>query len=274
MSMKGKISDALLYLVAFVMIQLLVTYAVYFCWAWAGGQPSKEILSSMANGTMPMTAIQTIVIQTVFSVIVLVVFLALRWSRVSRSYLKSKPVGVLFWSAIAALGTIIPSEVFLELVSLPDLSSEVLREVMTTRGGYLAVCIFAPLVEELVFRGAILRVLLDGMRHHWGAIVVSALIFAVVHVNPAQMPHAFCIGLLIGWMYYRTRSVIPGIMLHWVNNTVAYAVCVIYPQYQDARVIDLMGGSYLKVGLAVVFSLMIFLPAVAQLHQRLRRADE
>ena len=70
--------------------------------------------------------------------------------------------------------------------------------VMRNPWGYLAVGLLAPLVEEIVFRGAILKSLLSAFRSHWAAIVVSSLLFAFVHGNPAQMPHAFLVGIQIG----------------------------------------------------------------------------
>ena len=85
------------------------------------------------------------------------------------------------------------------------------------------------------------------------------------------MPHAFCLGLLLGWMYYRTRSVVPGIMLHWVNNTLAYAVYNIFPQYADAKITDMLGSPQ-RVAMAVVFSLCILIPAILQLHLRMKKA--
>ena len=124
-----------------------------------------------------------------------------------------------------------------------------------------------------MFRGAILRALLQGTSRHWVAIVMSALLFALIHMNPAQMPHAFCLGLLLGWMYYRTRSIIPGIMVHWVNNTVAYALYNIIPNANDMRIIDLYNGDYVRVALSVGFSLLILVPAIFQLHQRMKKAD-
>lgn len=287
-----KFLDAILYLIVFVVIQIFVTYAV--CAVWAAAEGVGDSLRSLINGK-GMTTAQTIVVQVVSSIITLVLFLALRWCRVSRAYLRSKPYGVLFWAGVAVLGTVIPSEVFLELVPLPDLTNGTLADILGSRWGYLAVCIFAPLVEEVVFRGAILRVLLEGSKgarttlqqeegaslplkegasRHWVPIAISAVLFALVHGNPAQMPHAFCIGLLLGWMFYRTGSIIPGIMLHWVNNTLSYVVYNVFPQYQDAKVVDLFGGNYLKVSLAVVFSLFIFLPAIYQLHLRMKKAEE
>ena len=143
---------------------------------------------------------------------------------------------------------------------------------MGSRWGFLSICILAPLVEELVFRGAILRALLQGMNSHWVAIVISALLFALVHMNPAQMPHAFCLGLLLGWLYYRTHSIIPGIMVHWVNNTLAYTVYNIFPNANDIKVVDLFGGDYIRVALSVVFSFLILIPAIYQLHLRMKRA--
>ena len=273
--MRKRFWDALLYVFIFVLVQLLVTYAVLIIWMMAEGKGMGDALQSLNGELLALNAPKMIVIQTVFSLILLVLFLSMRWCRVSRSYLRSKPVGVLFWAAIAALGTLIPSELFLEMVKLPDLNSDLLASMMKNRWGYLAICIFAPLVEELVFRGAVLRALLDAVSHHWTAIFLSDVLFALVHLNPAQMPHAFCLGLLLGWMYYRTGSVIPGIAVHWVNNTVAYAVVNIYPQSVDMGLTYMLGGDKIRMLLAVVFSICsIFMPAVFQLHLRMKRAGQ
>ncbi|MBO4659178.1 MAG: CPBP family intramembrane metalloprotease [Prevotella sp.] len=269
--MKNRIIDAFLYLFVFMVIQFVVNYAVIFGWLLAEGKSFNEIGQGFADGTLQITAPMLIVSSAIYSIITLIIFLWKKWSVVSGNYLRTRPTGVLLWAAVAALGTVIPSEVFLELVPLPDVNSDILGEVMGSRWGYLCICIFAPLVEEVVFRGAILRALLQGMNSHWAAIAVSAFLFALVHLNPAQMPHAFCLGLLLGWMYYRTGSIIPGIMVHWVNNTLAYAVYNIFPNAEDIKIVDLFGGDYTRVALSVVFSLLIFIPAIYQLHVRMKR---
>ncbi len=270
--MKNKVINAFLYLFIFLVIQFVATYIVLFGWLMAEGKSLSEIGKGFADGTLQISAEKYIVISAVYSIITLVIFLWLKWSVVSANYIRTRPAGVLFWAAIAAIGTIIPSEVFLELVPLPDLNSKMIGEVMSSRWGYLSICILAPLVEELVFRGAILRSLLKGISNHWAAIVVSAILFALVHMNPAQMPHAFCLGLLLGWMYYRTHSIIPGIMVHWVNNTIAYAAFNIIPNASDVRLIDLYNGDYVRITLSVVISLCcILMPALYQLHRRMKR---
>ena len=71
----------------------------------------------------------------------------------------------------------------------------------------------APLVEELLFRGAIQGYMLrEGMKP-LNAILIASAIFGTVHMNPIQVPFAFAIGLIFGWLYYSTGSVIPGTTL-------------------------------------------------------------
>lgn len=262
--------QAFKYLVVFIAIQFVMEFVVMLVWQLVGGVGLGDAMTSIFRGSQPISAPMMIVIQAAFSIVALVVFLWRRWCVVSNHYLKTWPWAVFLWSAIAALGTLVPSELFQELVPIKDFNSEILGEMMSSRWGYLAVCIFAPLVEELVFRGAILRSLLGSFPHHWTAILISALLFSLVHLNPAQMPHAFCLGVLLGWMYYRTRSVLPGIIVHWVNNTVAYAMFNILPNAEDFRLIDLWGGSRLHIGMAVVFSLLILIPAIVQLNLNMK----
>jgi membrane protease YdiL (CAAX protease family) len=87
------------------------------------------------------------------------------------------------------------------------------------------------------------------------------------------MPHAFAVGLLLGWMYWRTGSILPGVAYHWANNSVAYVLYNLYPD-PDMKLTDLFKGSHLHVMMALGFSLLIVLPALYQLHLWMRRADE
>ncbi len=87
-------------------------------------------------------------------------------------------------------------------------------------GPALAV-IIAPLTEEVIFRGLILRGLL-GRWKPWTAITVSAALFALMHFNPAQTPVALGLGLLLGWIYVRTRSLGLCMLGHAVNNSASF----------------------------------------------------
>ena len=140
---------------------------------------------------------------------------------------------------------------------------------MSAKGGYFVICLLVPLVEELVFRGAVLRALLSWKPEaRWGMIAVSALLFSIAHMNPAQMPHAFLVGLLLGSMY---SSIVPGVAFHWANNTISYFLFKLYPN-TDTKLVDVLGSPQ-HVALAVCFSLFILLPALYQLHLWMRKAQ-
>lgn len=267
---RNPIVSVVLYVIVFILIQFVVTYAVFFIWNLAEGRRFEDVSQTFASGGMHFSLKMTIVAQAAYSLLTMAVFLGAKWCEVSRTYLRSRPWTVLLWAAIAALGTLIPSEVFEGLVPLPDWGDGTMLQLLGSRWGFLVICILAPLVEELVFRGAILKALLQGCQSHWLAIVISALIFAIVHANPIQMPHAFLMGLLLGWMYYRTRSVIPGILVHWVNNTVAY---VVY-NLGYTNLTDIWGTNTTSITLAVVFSVLIFIPAIFQLNLRMKSSEK
>ena len=252
---------AIVYTLAFAAIQILVPYLIQ---TFLGVLTSKE--STSVNAT------QMIISLAASSFAIIALFLYLHWAEVSRSYVRSRPWDSLFWCAIAASGVIIPSSFLQEqMPELPNIVEQEFDMILRDRWGYFAVGLLAPVCEELVFRGAILRALLGSISRHWLAIAISALLFALIHANPAQMPHAFLVGLLLGWLYYRTSSIVPGIVYHWVNNSVAYVVYNLYPIPQ-IKLIDLFGSQRTVVA-AVLFSLLILLPALYQLNLRLRKAQ-
>ena len=82
---------------------------------------------------------------------------------------------------------------------------------------FLTVAIFAPIFEEWLCRGMVLRGLLTKMKPVW-AIVISALFFALIHANPWQALNAFMIGLVMGYVYYKTGSLLLTMIIHFVNN--------------------------------------------------------
>ncbi len=107
---------------------------------------------------------------------------------------------------------------FSELAGLPDNMKDVFEQMMDNPLGIISIVVMAPLVEELLFRGAIQGYLMRKWNMPYLGIVISSLIFGVVHGNPAQIPFAFVVGMSLGWMYYLTGSLIPGILMHFINN--------------------------------------------------------
>ncbi|WP_053957336.1 CPBP family intramembrane glutamic endopeptidase [Inediibacterium massiliense] len=85
----------------------------------------------------------------------------------------------------------------------------------------IRVAFVAPIVEELLFRGIILK----GFTKHYSikkSIMVSALLFGLMHMNPWQFLGAFIWGIVAGWWFIKTRSIIPCILGHALNNSLSF----------------------------------------------------
>ena len=227
----------------------------------------------LGRAAWSMNTTELLISQGLFSVICIAMFLVLRWAPVSPRYWGTRPFSVIIWCVIAAIGTLAPSmwlQSFFDF--LTDINGENLLDIMKQRWGYVVVGILTPWAEEVVFRGAILHTLLQSKRGmgRWTAITISAILFAIAHMNPAQMPHAFLIGLLLGWLYERSHSLIPCVVLHCSNNTIAYLMTAAYPA-PDITLQQILGGSAQAEWMSVGFSLLILIPALYQLSLRLRR---
>ena len=224
--------NACIYVVVFLAIQAMAGFIVQGLWTLISGESVTPNATSIILTTL------------LFSLAVMAVFLLAKWSEVSRHWIRKRPWVTLAWCVVAALGAIIPSVWLQEhMPELPNIAEDTFDMIMKDRWGYLSIGLLAPLA--------------------------SAVFFAVAHLNPAQLPHAFLVGLLLGWMYYRTDSIVPCVVYHWVNNTVAYVMYNLYPN-ADLTLVDLFGSERTAL-MAVGFSLCLLLPALFQLNMRLEK---
>lgn len=121
----------------------------------------------------------------------------------------------------------------------------------------LTVSVFAPLCEEWLCRGEVLRGLLhhkrqDGstMKPVW-AIVISSAFFAFIHLNPWQAIPAFILGCLFGYVYYKTGCLWLTMLMHCVNNTMAVIITHIDSLSEYDSWVDLLGPNRYAVGFAL-----------------------
>ncbi len=97
----------------------------------------------------------------------------------------------------------------------------------------LNTAIFAPIFEEWLCRGTVLRGLLKKVKPVW-AIIISAAFFGLIHGNIWQAIPAFFIGCALGWVYYKTGSLKLTMLMHCVNNT----FCVIMSRIPGIEATD------------------------------------
>lgn len=91
----------------------------------------------------------------------------------------------------------------------------------------IMVAILAPIFEEILFRGIILKAMLNKGVSPKKAIVFSSLIFGAVHGYPWQFLGAFLLGLVLGLVYWKTKSLLMSMLLHSFNNFIA-AMLIIF----------------------------------------------
>ncbi len=77
--------------------------------------------------------------------------------------------------------------------------------------------IFAPIFEEWLCRGMVLRGLMQKVHPAW-AMIISSVFFAFIHLNPWQAIPAFVLGMLFAYVYYMTGSLKLTMLMHAVNN--------------------------------------------------------
>jgi sodium transport system permease protein len=98
---------------------------------------------------------------------------------------------------------------------------------------FLVYAFMASFCEELAFRGFILT----GLRrrfHPWTAILISSFLFALYHMNVFQALPAFVLGVVLGILTVRCGSILPSMLLHFLNNAAVMAVALL-PQWETSE---------------------------------------
>ncbi len=82
--------------------------------------------------------------------------------------------------------------------------------------------VLPALLEEMVFRGYILRILRS--YGDWFAVAVSTCLFGLMHGNIEQVPFALIVGFALGWLYVMTDNIWVPVAMHFANNALSYVI--------------------------------------------------
>lgn len=238
------------YLVVFILIQMTIFFVI------------QSIIKT--DITYNLTAL--IIATAISNIITLFIFTKFHWVLFQQFAHNINSVKTLLWIIIMALSTQMPSMWMIEHLNaaMPDNVTNVLTTLLSNGWGVIVVALLTPIVEEFVFRGAILRKLQQAFHQQspWIAIAISALLFGLVHGNMAQMPHAFLLGLLLGWLYVRTNSLIPSILFHITINSSTIILNYTLPNAETSKLIDTFGGNALLLWSSLSLSLIIFVISI------------
>lgn len=134
-----------------------------------------------------------------------------------------------FFGILAAVGVCMAANIAVNIIltffesvgvpepQMPDYLQPTLPSLL------LNIFVFAvlpALMEELVFRGYVLRALRP--YGDWFAVVISSLMFSLMHGNIAQIPFALIVGIALGWLYVMTDNIWLPVSVHFANNAFSY----------------------------------------------------
>ncbi len=122
----------------------------------------------------------------------------------------------------------------------------------------ISVAVVPSFSEEILFRGAILSSLRkygDGF-----AVMVSAFFFGLFHGNFVQFPFAMIVGLVQGWAFVYTNSLLPAILIHFFNNGFS-VICDVIATNSDKLNIDSIVMDYVTYGLVILLAVIAIISA-------------
>ncbi len=148
-----------------------------------------------------------------------------------------------------------------DLIPMPDFFYKMFLELMSDRSWttFVMMVVAAPLLEEILFRG----IFLDGFLKNYSArksIFWSSLFFAVAHMNPWQFIVAFVLGLLIGYVYLKTRSLLPCIFIHFIANLAGYSLRFLFDVDENkiTTTREMVGSNLLYFSILVLCAIIAY----------------
>lgn len=179
-----------------------------------------------------------------------------------------------FWAGGAAIGLfagllnffalVVPLQVFSQklapkwLLELVDNSflfkQQTPLELALVIGG---VCLAAPFCEEFCFRGMMQR----GAERAFGpvrALIVTSVVFSAFHMDPVGFLARVELGLLFGWLFWRSGSVWPGIFAHLANNTISVVLYFLSKGQDDDEMPWWIPPLFMLVGVPLLYALLHF----------------
>ena len=165
----------------------------------------------------------------------------------------------------------------IELVPMTDFFREMIREMVLEMASdqgllmFIALVIAAPILEELIFRG----IMLDGLLRIYSptkAVIVSSLLFGLIHLNPAQFVGGALVGGFMGWVYVHTRSVLATILIHAAFNLTAFteSYFIDVEEAIDMSYAEVLGG-WTNYVLVVLGSIVVTLGCVFLLDKEFKK---
>jgi membrane protease YdiL (CAAX protease family) len=216
--------------------------SILLCFLFLGIQVGLGILIGLFNIIFNLSDISLVsgVLTALTSIISFGIVLLIGFKKTKRKFnevFKFNRVPTFLWFAIIIfmIGFVIVTSETDNLLNyimpMPDIFRNLFETLMAKQIFIIAIIlvgIIPAFAEELFFRGLIL----DGLKNNYSkrkAILISAFLFGIIHLNPWQFYGGFIIGLISAWICIETNSILLSIYIHFFNN-VLYTITVRYKE--------------------------------------------
>ena len=163
--------------------------------------------------------------------------------RLRMSLFRSIAFKPLLQSTALVFTSMLALNIFVQWLPLENVLENQFEGLTHTFLGALTISLLAPVLEEVMFRGAIL------------AMAIAALVFGVYHMNPVQVVYASMFGFILGWMYYRTGSLMSVIVGHVLNNSIATLTMLMFGTATESEMME----EILPHGAVIASQVMMFI---------------
>ncbi len=198
----------------------------------------------------------------------------MQWPSNTKKWVLMVVLGIAIYPVIgllAYLNELIPMSE--SLVAMEDSAGELTMAIVKSDSigvllwNLVVVAVLPAVGEELVFRGIIQQELERQYSKPWLAIVLSALVFSTLHMQFAGFIPRFALGVLLGYVFYRTRNIWVPIILHFTNNAFAL-ILVFIAQPQEASLAEFEAFEFdaLTIGSLLVGTIVAVLVMRHYLH--------
>lgn len=213
------------------------------------------VLCKLAGADCPIITVMTIAYIYFMITGVLVCWKALKVMEIPATFKASKmSVGWVLMALVAAFSGAFAGDLLVEITNMPNFIEDTMMEQLSySFWGILTVAIVGPIAEELVFREGVCGYLARNGAKPWKAIWVSAVLFGIIHMNPAQVVVAMIIGFILGVIYIKTGNVVLTSIIHILNNSIALIqMNVMGEKAKDFSMVEWVGGNTIAIICIVV----------------------
>ncbi|MFQ6673743.1 MAG: lysostaphin resistance A-like protein [Fidelibacterota bacterium] len=199
----------------------------------SGFVTSGAILLFQTSLTPRFAAPISLMVGELLLIVPLLVLLTRRTANVRQVLrINSVPLSTVGVTALFSLGVAVWADEIDRIITLLIPPPDWVRDIMQTVRGedpmslvllFCGAVIFAAVAEESLFRGFLQQTLEKHWKDVTRAVLVTSLFFAIIHFNPWLVIQIYLLGVLMGYLAWRTDSVLPSMVFHGINNGLAFA---------------------------------------------------